>query len=294
MRQHPVKKRKAAGTYRIAVLGDSFVWGIGIDDKRRLTELIGGMLPHVEVLNFGTSGYGPVQYLEMINNLVEFQPDLVILVFCLGNDFSDNVLYQRYGYYKPYAVVSEDEHLFIKGYPLPNIKKFGFEKVVTFFGSKLLGELRNQYLLANLEQKGLIGFSEELLYTENNDLSYTQKKLKAEAIRINEAILSDISKNLKKNNIRFIVSSAPTKREYSKQRNGHDGYYLSVERELQQSTSNLGIAFIPNVHKLNGFDFWIKDGHWNPSGHRKMALSIASYILDNNYLPANRTPERMP
>lgn len=189
--------------------------------------------------------------------------------------------------------MSKSRHLLIEGYPLPNIKKFGFEKVVTFFGSKLLGELRNQYLLTNLEQKGLIGFSEELLYMEDNDLSYTQTKLKTEAIRINEAILSNISETLKKNNIRFIVSSAPTKREYSKQRNGHDGYYLSVERALQQSTSNLGIAFIPNVQKLNGFDFWIKDGHWNPSGHRKMALSISGYLLDNSYLPANRTPERM-
>jgi lysophospholipase L1-like esterase len=290
MRQSPVDKKKATAKYRIAVLGDSFVWGIGINDEHRLTEILERMLPYVEVLNFGTSGYSPVQYFLMLDDVIEFQPDLVVIVFCLGNDFIDNVLYQRYRYYKPYAVVDKNGKLKIKGYPLPNIKKFGFKNTSYFLGSALLGQLRNEYLLNNLIQKGLIGFTNNILHIDDANLSPLQRKLKSKAIRINEALLRAIHNTLEENNVPLIVASAPTKREYNKNRKyGHQGYYPSVELELQRSANKLGIAFIPNVYKLNGKDFWVKDGHWNPLGHKKMAASIANFIIDKRYLTANYT-----
>jgi len=59
MRQHPVSTKRKAGDYSIAVLGDSFVWGIGVADEDRFTEFLERELPGTEVLNFGVSGYGP-------------------------------------------------------------------------------------------------------------------------------------------------------------------------------------------------------------------------------------------
>ena len=290
MRQHQVAKKKESSTFRIAVLGDSFVWGIGVNDEDRLTELLEEMLPNVEVLNFGTSGYSPVQYLLMIDDIIEFEPDMVVIVFCLDNDFDDNVFYQRYGYYKPYASLDRDGSLIINGYPLPDVRKFGFQKKNQFLGSVLLGELWNKYLVSNLDQEGLIGFSDKLLHIKNKKLSSEQKYLKSEALRINESVLAKIQSTLHEKGIPLIISSAPSKREYNKDgKYGHQGYYPLVERELQRSTTKLGIAFIPNVNNLNGNDFWVNDGHWNPSGHKKMAASIASYITDREFLLVNKT-----
>ena len=48
---------KPAGTYRIAVVGDSFTWGNGVRQQDRYSDLLQARLPeHIEVLNFGTAG----------------------------------------------------------------------------------------------------------------------------------------------------------------------------------------------------------------------------------------------
>jgi lysophospholipase L1-like esterase len=41
MRQKAVSKEKAAGTFRIVALGDSFLWGIGVQsDDERVSEVL--------------------------------------------------------------------------------------------------------------------------------------------------------------------------------------------------------------------------------------------------------------
>ena len=123
MRFREISIDKPKGIKRIAVLGDSFVWGLGVPDHERFTEVLERQLnAKAEVLNFGVTGYGPIQYYLNIDKILMFQPDLVIVVFCLGNDFADNVLWERYGYYKPYATIDGDHKLKIEGYPLRNVK----------------------------------------------------------------------------------------------------------------------------------------------------------------------------
>lgn len=58
-------------------------------------------------MNFGVSGYAPIQYFLTIDRVIRFSPALVIIAICLDNDFVDNVFYERYGYYEPYALLSE-------------------------------------------------------------------------------------------------------------------------------------------------------------------------------------------
>lgn len=61
--------------FRVAVLGDSFTWGIGVADDERYSERIEEALG-IEVLNFGVSGYAPVQYLVMLDEVLSFDPVL--------------------------------------------------------------------------------------------------------------------------------------------------------------------------------------------------------------------------
>jgi len=92
--QHPL-----TNTFRIAVIGDSFVESSNLPDEHSLTSLIEKRLSvcpafidrHVEVLNFGVSGYGTAQqYLLLQRHVVLFHPDLVLLALYVGNDVSDN------------------------------------------------------------------------------------------------------------------------------------------------------------------------------------------------------------
>jgi lysophospholipase L1-like esterase len=90
---------KPPNTYRIAVLGDSFAEAFQVQlDKpfwsvmeRQLAERWQSHGQRVEVLNFGVSGYGTAQQLEMLRHYVwDYQPDLVLLQFLASNDVCSN------------------------------------------------------------------------------------------------------------------------------------------------------------------------------------------------------------
>ena len=92
-------QRPAINTFRIAVIGDSFIESSSLPEEHSLTGLIENRLSacsafkdrHVGVLNFGVSGYGTAQeYVLLQRQVVLFDPNLVLLVFYVGNDVSDN------------------------------------------------------------------------------------------------------------------------------------------------------------------------------------------------------------
>lgn len=90
---------KPVDTIRIAVLGDSFAEASQVDEEERFTELIEKQLGEqrlfegrkIEVMNFGTSGYGTAQQLmTWRHDAKPYQPDFVVLAFLSGNDIRNN------------------------------------------------------------------------------------------------------------------------------------------------------------------------------------------------------------
>jgi hypothetical protein len=96
-RDHAVAK--PAGTYRIAVLGDSYAEAMQVDLDRAFWALLPKKLEacrfgggkKVETVNFGVSGYGTGHELLTLQNRVwQYSPDLVLLAFFPGNDVRNN------------------------------------------------------------------------------------------------------------------------------------------------------------------------------------------------------------
>ena len=58
-RDYPYER--VAGRRRILVLGDSFVFGYGVEQEEIFTTVLEGLLPATEVINAGVSGYGTDQ-----------------------------------------------------------------------------------------------------------------------------------------------------------------------------------------------------------------------------------------
>jgi len=96
-REHSVAK--PAGTYRIAVLGDSYAEAMQVDLERTFWSLLPKKLEScgfaggkkIETVNFGVSGYGTGHELLTLRSRVwPYSPDMVLLAFFPGNDVRNN------------------------------------------------------------------------------------------------------------------------------------------------------------------------------------------------------------
>jgi hypothetical protein len=121
-----VEPLKPPGTVRIAVLGDSFVFGGGVDEEHLFTAEMQRLLSEraptrYEVLNAGMDGYSTDQeWLLYREDVRPLRPDVVVLVAC-DNDFEANTLdlvYRRY--YKPYFT-AEGGQLHLHNVPVPQL-----------------------------------------------------------------------------------------------------------------------------------------------------------------------------
>jgi GDSL-like Lipase/Acylhydrolase family len=99
LRDREHSKIKPPNTFRIAVLGDSFVEALQVHFEESFCHIIEQQLRNcpamvgrdVEVVNFGVSGYGTAQELITLRNQVwQYSPDLVLLTVTTNNDISDN------------------------------------------------------------------------------------------------------------------------------------------------------------------------------------------------------------
>jgi hypothetical protein len=96
--EHPLEK--PPDVFRILLLGDSFVQAVQVNESETAHQVLEDYLneqkqtgqPTIEVLSSGVINWGTNQHLVYYREQGHlFQPDLVLLAFYLGNDFSDNL-----------------------------------------------------------------------------------------------------------------------------------------------------------------------------------------------------------
>ncbi len=285
LRGRETTREKPAHVKRIAVLGDSFTWGIGANDNQLYTAQLEQALPGTEVLNFGISGYGPVQYHLLTEKVLSFAPDVVVIGFCLGNDFIDNVLWQRYRYYKPYATLDERGGLGIEGYPIPNVKRFPSR----YDGGVLQTLHQNSYVFRLLDRHtlGLIGRLENF-GQKGLSLSGRQREFYAtpddpevqKAVAINAALMKAMADAYGARGIRVVVLAIPTGCEFGvcfPELKSDPMVTLKLLRQSLKGLSNVTLVD-PTKQLSLAIDYWKYDGHWRPIGHRKVAQRLLPAI----------------
>jgi lysophospholipase L1-like esterase len=87
MRGPEAQRRKPPDLWRIAMIGDSVTYGLGVEAAQSFSSLLeselnaAGLGP-VEVLNFGVPGYNTFQeYTLLKHRVLEYDPDLVVMTF---------------------------------------------------------------------------------------------------------------------------------------------------------------------------------------------------------------------
>jgi hypothetical protein len=295
MRYREVQQQKPAGVTRVAVLGDSFVWGIGVSDHDRFTEMVEKRSAgEFELLNFGVSGYGPVQHYLMFDEIVAgFRPDIVLVTFCLGNDFADNVFWRRYNYYKPYVQEITGPDVAIAGYPLPRSGEFAGGLLTDWladhsrlYALTMSSARRAAASFNDYGQNGLVGADEN-----QKDIYFPRHSPGAAALAdqmvdMNAKLLMKLRQKAKAHNVRLAVVVAPTKCEYGACFPGETARNMNALNRLIQTLKELDIPAIDKTEAIDLADFWKTDAHWRPSGHAKLADGILDW-LNSSSLPKN-------
>ena len=80
-RGHEVPYARMDERRRVLVLGDSFVWGFGVNEHEMFTTLLEELVPDLEAVNLGVSGYSTDQELLLYQNEgYKYQADMVVIL----------------------------------------------------------------------------------------------------------------------------------------------------------------------------------------------------------------------
>jgi hypothetical protein len=292
-------RRPAPGTRRILFLGDSMVFGAGVEAPQRCTELVETALgPGVEVVNAGVSGWGTDQeYLYLTHEGFGLHPDIVVLGVCMLNDVLNVMLpHELFGTApKPRFVLDSGrlqlQPAAMRAAPPPSRRAAAFLKhsrLVHFVGRHV------QLLRARLRPAPApVQYWPEDIESDSSHWSVFRVPLTprfAAAFGVTEALLGAMRDSCAARGIPFVVFAFPQKVEVDpKERDlelhhyGYDPQWFDLAapyRRLRATSDSLGVPCIYPLPEFiaaaaSGPLFFARDGHPNAAGHACAAQALA-------------------
>ena len=251
---------------RILVLGDSYVWGYGVNDEEVFTERLRQLRPEVEIVNLGVSGYSTDQELLLYGDEgYKYQADEVILVLT-ENDFIGNLLTQQYVIYGKPAFQRQDGGLTLINQPVPPTPWWKHVVAQVAAQSYVL-TAANRYLYSRAIAKTVAsGTSADAVPISARPFPRTPEQDLAARLLIQ--LQQEIA---------------------TRQGGGQGGSKLLVvctedvtgSRELVEYLATRGIAGLDLKQFMEAKDKSIhltNDTHWNAEGHKRVAEILAQHL----------------
>lgn len=319
MRGPEVSVDRQPGTYRVALLGDSFMAGFEVPFEKTIGEVIEARLAAlrgspVEVLNFGVGGYGTGQELLTLRHKVwKYKPDMVLLAVTTGNDISDNYRPLKRNNYVPYFVYQGDQLVLDSGF----VESKDYRNRAAWT-RRMLAVVQNSHLVqvvnkvrhsrrrternrANAE--GAEG--DEVGLRDEVHLPPSRPEWQ-EAWRVTEGLLRLIRDECRKHDTPFAVVTLTRgiqvtpvrerKEKWLEQLGATEFFY--PDRRLAEFGEREGIPVFnlaPPMAKMAEdrqvfFHSYLDSlgiGHWNPEGHRVAGELVASWLAEGVARPSS-------
>ena len=288
----------------VAVMGDSFTSNLGVDLKESFTTLLDEHLgPETSVRNFGVNGYGQVQELLLLDEiLANVRPDLVLLVIFARNDLDDNT--GRFdwvrGYKRPTAELNDAGQIEI-------VHGFGpssEDPPLSFYGWVRTTALDRLFRTA-------MGSVEPKLADPNwitPEFRYARVPLAAEerqALATVSALLGEFDRRTKAAGSQFGVVVAPgliriddEQWQIVVDRYAAPGESLDVNQLhalLAEDSARGGRAHFDLVEALQakaseGTElYFASEEHWNRAGNAVVAEALAAWLRQSDLLGTDNT-----
>lgn len=283
---------------QIAILGDSFTFGFGVNDNETFSQLLNNQVANQYFINYGVPGYSTDQeYLLLKDKLSNNKISQVLLVFYLGNDILDNALSHplQAEPAKPYFKVVETE-LQLENVPVPKVRKSAELKnhslISVVYGDEISRVNKPNFFtkfLPNSNILKLIDTGEEM----DSSLDYKlilDKNLQSQKILL-RYLLQAIKQELSIKGIDFTVVILPGQ-SYLKEKNTYSYSFQEYVRKFLINTATIDdinlldlaaqIAALPDGEKT---DLYFKnEGHLSVKGHRLVSdLIHKSLFLKDKY-----------
>jgi hypothetical protein len=319
-REH--SKQKPPNTFRVAVLGDSFTEALQVAIEKTFSSALERELAgcpelkgkNVEVMNFGVSGYGTAQELQMLRHYAwDYSPDLVLLAFFTGNDTQNNSRPLQQDDYRPYfllqngKLVLDDSFVNAPGFRsrFSSLNVFLSWSVAHSHLLQVAAAAKNYISQRNVEgvKTTEMGLSDDI-YHEPTDPVWK------DAWNVTDALIVEMRDEVKAKGAQFLVvtlSSSiqvdpdPTAREQLIKRLGVPNLFYPDDRVAQLSKREdipvltLAPVFLQYAQEhhaqLHGFR-GNKQGHWNESAHQLGGELMAQKICQMQNQVASPTPAR--
>jgi hypothetical protein len=274
-----VSREKPEGVKRVLVFGDSFVFGLGVDEENLFTTHLEQFLDRSterrhQVLNMGVSGYSTDQQLILLEELgLKLAPDVVVLVMC-DNDFLGNTqdfVYSRY--YKPYYELDEQGEPSLENIPVPMLNRFQRVKLFLAQESNVWNFVRSRRS-DNVAVSRFLGLFQVGLPHDRASA----------AVDITAALVPAFSQRVNAAGARLLVINT-----------GHRGEETPLYHALRPKLRGIEGLHLLGLEETLGnarrdtpgglWDF-AEDVHWNRDSHRLAAEVVCNYILQFGLLHA--------
>jgi hypothetical protein len=257
LRDREYSYERRPGTGRILVIGDSFVWGYGVEQPETFPKVLEARLSQVDVINAGVAGYGTDQELLWLRSEgVRYRADLVILVMC-GNDDDENNSDLVYNvYHKPRFRQADGGELTLTGVPVPPPSR----------ALRLKHWILTHSALAFQVKSGVV-----------DRFRHPTKAAPAGGLALTLALLDGIADVVRDIGARLVVVT--TSRYAPSAAFPYDQLVAGIR---QRGIITLDIDHTPGYD--TGTMLIPGDAHWNPAGHRFVAQQLWTTIQDRHLL----------
>ena len=308
------RKEKGEREFRIAFLGDSYTEAVQVDFEEAYWSVVRRKLSHCRAfsgreivpMNFGISGYGTAQAMEVLRHVVwDYDPDLVVLGF-VANDFNNNHPAWGGSDIKPFYVFDEEGSLVLDDSFLSSPSFKASASRLRHLRREVAQRSRLLQLLlkirADFQRKRALQESlEEVEDSVGGRFSKPPEEPHVqEAWRVTEGMLAMLDEDVRSRGVDFILLITTTGHqvhpdpEYKVRRRELLGvesllYWNDRIEDFAQSKGIVSVSLAESFREfaeqnqtcLHGFDNAVPcGGHWNQEGHRLAGERLAEVICE--------------
>lgn len=263
---------KPVGRKRIAVIGDSFTFGFGVENESTFVSVLEKNLPGYEVLNFGIPGYGIDQMYVLYQTIVtRYSPDMVMLGIFPEDFWRATRAFADSGHAKPYFFLRGNGELELKNVPVPKqfaLKSNQFPQMYEYSDTE-----------KTMRKSALYRFLKKSWIRLGKNTGFMDPDLTDEW-RVGQVILKDFVDSIKAEGSVPVIVLLPPDRWVKT--DDDTSLHKSINRFAKRNkytTLDLTPIFREAIAASDITEYYIQnDWHWTEKGHAIAAEQLHEFI----------------